>query len=102
MQIKDDKNETLGVYCGPNTGRELRLTGRYAAIIFHSDYSFQERGFLMVFSFNSICKYYKDGAWFCDLLLVINLFNVLNLTNLNFASQVLNITTDIHHPMQKS
>ncbi|KAL9973879.1 hypothetical protein ACROYT_G020385 [Oculina patagonica] len=51
VQITNDKNETLGVYCGSNTGRELPLTGRHAVIIFHSDYSFQKRGFLMVFSF---------------------------------------------------
>lgn len=55
VQITNDKNETVGVYCGSNTGQELRLTGRHVVIVFHSDYSLQERGFLIVFSFSPIC-----------------------------------------------
>lgn len=56
VKIINDKNKTVGVYCGSITGEELRLNGRQVVIIFHSDYSLQERGFLIVFSFNPICK----------------------------------------------
>ena len=56
VKIINDKNTTVGVYCGSITGKELRLNSRQLVIIFHSDYSFEERGFLIVFSFSPICK----------------------------------------------
>ncbi len=65
VKITNDKNETLGVYCGQNAGHELRLTGRHAVIIFHSDYSFQKRGFLLVFSFTPTCKYNQSFFVHC-------------------------------------
>ena len=56
MQIINDKNETIGVYCGSHAGQDLRIDGRYVVMIFHSDYSLQDRGFLIVLRFNAICK----------------------------------------------
>lgn len=56
VKIINDKNTTVGVYCGSITGQELRLNGGQVVIIFHSDYSLQERGFQIVFSFSPVCK----------------------------------------------
>ena len=56
MQIINDKNETIGVYCGSHTGQDLRIDGSYVVIIFHSDYSLQESGFLIELKFSAVCK----------------------------------------------
>ena len=50
-------NETIGAYCGMKTGRNVFVTGEFAVITFHSDYSFERRGFLIFLTFTPISKY---------------------------------------------
>ena len=45
------------MYCGMKTGRNVYLTGEFAVITFHSDYSFERRGFLIFLTFTPIGKY---------------------------------------------
>ncbi|XP_022808840.1 uncharacterized protein LOC111345822 isoform X1 [Stylophora pistillata] len=48
--ISDEKNKTIGIYCGYRTGYQIVLDGKYVVITFHSDYSLQWR-FLLSFNF---------------------------------------------------
>lgn len=58
MKIANENNETLGVYCGYRaTSQEVVVTGGYAVITFHSDYSIEKRGFLFLFTTVPISKY---------------------------------------------
>ena len=50
LKITDEKNRTFEEYCGMKTGRHVYVTGRMAVLTFHSDYSFQRRGFLVLFT----------------------------------------------------
>ena len=50
LKITDEKNNTIEDYCGMKTGRHVYVTGRMAVLTFHSDYSFQRRGFLVLFT----------------------------------------------------
>ena len=52
-------DETIGTFCGMNTGRNIFVTGDFAVITFHSDYSFERRGFLIFLTFTPISKYNK-------------------------------------------
>lgn len=47
VRITNEKSKMFGVFCGriPRPGDEVLVTGEYAVIIFHSDYSLQRRGF---------------------------------------------------------
>ena len=60
MKITNENNETLGVYCGYRANQEVVVTGGYAVITFHSDYSIEERGFLFLFTTVPISKYSKQ------------------------------------------
>ena len=53
----NERNQKFGVYCGLHTGRIILVTGDYAVFIFHSDWSFQERGFQLSFTAAPIGKY---------------------------------------------
>lgn len=57
LKITDEKNRTFEEYCGMKTGRHVYVTGRTAVLTFHSDYSFQRRGFLILFTTVAIGKY---------------------------------------------
>lgn len=50
MKIANENNETFGVYCGYIYDQQVIVTGDYAVITFHSDYSFEEKGFLLLFN----------------------------------------------------
>lgn len=50
MKISNENNETFGVYCGYEIDKQVTVTGEYALITFHSDYSFEEKGFLLLFT----------------------------------------------------
>ena len=57
MKITNEKNKTFGVYCGYHANQQVIVTGDYAIITFHSDYSVEERGFLILFKTVPISKY---------------------------------------------
>ncbi|KAL9964947.1 hypothetical protein ACROYT_G028664 [Oculina patagonica] len=50
LRITNDHNDNLGEYCGMKTGQTVLVTGDYAVLMFHSDSSFQRRGFLLFFT----------------------------------------------------
>lgn len=49
----------FGVFCGQIPGDEVLVTGEYAVITFHSDYSLQRRGFLLSLTFIPLGMYRK-------------------------------------------
>lgn len=49
----------FGVFCGQIPGDEVLVTGEYAVITFHSDYSLQRRGFLLSLAFIPLGMYRK-------------------------------------------
>lgn len=57
LKISNEKNKTFEAYCGVKTGRHVYVTGKVAVLTFHSDYSFQRRGFLVFFTTIPIGKY---------------------------------------------
>ena len=68
VKISNEKNESFGVYCGYESDKEVTVTGEYALITFHSDYSFEEKGFLLLFTAVPIGKwiwshYYLEDSW---------------------------------------
>lgn len=50
LKITNEKKQSFGVYCGEKTGQTVNVTGDYAVITFHSDYSVQRRGFRILFN----------------------------------------------------
>ena len=51
LRITDDSSNTVGTYCGIQTGKSIRVVGAVAVLIFHTDGSVQGRGFEISFSF---------------------------------------------------
>ena len=51
LRIADGSNNTIGTYCGNQTGKSVRVVGSVALLTFHSDGSVQKRGFELSFSF---------------------------------------------------
>ncbi|XP_068730010.1 cubilin-like isoform X3 [Montipora capricornis] len=51
LRISNDRNHTIGTYCSWETGRRVLITSSAAVLSFHSDGSFQYRGFDLSFSF---------------------------------------------------
>ena len=64
MKISNEKKKTFGVYCGQKTGHYVFVTGEVAVITFHSDYSFERRGFLISFTGIPIGKYNHNVTLF--------------------------------------
>ena len=50
LKIINAQNQEYGVYCGDMTGQTVAVTGNYTVLIFHSDSSDQEKGFLLHFT----------------------------------------------------
>ena len=59
LMIKNEKDETFGVYCGFETGKQVVVTGDYVVLEFHADGSIQVKGFLLIFTAVSGGKYHK-------------------------------------------
>ena len=53
LRITDGSNNTIGTYCGIQTGKSVRVFGTVAVLTFHTDGSVQRRGFELSFSFFS-------------------------------------------------
>ncbi|XP_015771316.1 PREDICTED: dorsal-ventral patterning protein tolloid-like isoform X1 [Acropora digitifera] len=51
LRISDDRNKTIGTYCGDQTGERVRVVATVAVLTFRSDSSVQYRGFELIFSF---------------------------------------------------
>ena len=51
LRIANANNNTVGIYCGNQTGKSVRVVGAVAVLIFHTDGSVQSRGFEISFSF---------------------------------------------------
>ena len=51
LRITDGTNNTIGTYCGNQTGKSVRVFGTIAVLTFHTDGSIQRRGFELSFSF---------------------------------------------------
>ena len=51
LRITDDSSNTIGTYCGNQTGKSVRVVGTIATLTFHTDGSVQSRGFELSFSF---------------------------------------------------
>ena len=47
MKITNENGQEFGKYCGEKTGESVVVTGFYAVLTFHSDYSEQTRGFML-------------------------------------------------------
>ena len=52
LRIIDDRSNTIGTYCGDQTGHRVRVIATVAVLTFSSDYSVQYRGFELIFSFS--------------------------------------------------
>ena len=57
LKIFNDKNYTVGKYCGVQSGLNITFTGRYAVLTFHSNDRVTRRGYKLDFSFFSPGKY---------------------------------------------
>ena len=51
LRITDDRNNTIGTFCGQQTGKRAQVVARVAVLTFHSDFIVQYRGFELTFSF---------------------------------------------------
>ncbi|KAK2547668.1 CUB and peptidase domain-containing protein 1 [Acropora cervicornis] len=51
LQITDGNSNVIGIYCGKQTGKSVRVVGTVAVLEFHADGSVQGRGFELSFSF---------------------------------------------------
>ena len=51
LRISDDRNNTIGMYCGDQTGERVRVVATVAVLTFRSDSIVQDRGFELTFSF---------------------------------------------------
>ena len=51
LRITDGNSNTIGTYCGNQTGKTVRVVGTVAVLIFHTDGSVQSRGFELSLSF---------------------------------------------------
>ena len=51
LRITDGNSNTIGTYCGNQTGKSVRVVGTVAVLIFHTDGSIQSSGFELSFSF---------------------------------------------------
>ncbi|XP_074632013.1 cubilin-like isoform X2 [Acropora palmata] len=59
LRIADGSNNTIGTYCGNQTGKSVRVVGSVALLTFHTDGSVQSRGFQLSFSFfrqSPVCR----------------------------------------------
>ena len=52
LRITDDRRNTIGTYCGYQTGQRVRVVATVAVLTFRSDSSVQYRGFELIFSFS--------------------------------------------------
>ena len=51
LRITDGYSNTIGTYCGNQTGKSVRVFGTVAVLIFHTDVSVQSSGFELSFLF---------------------------------------------------
>ena len=49
LKITNDTKLSSGKHCGKKTGKKVEVTGDYAVITFHSDYSEERKGFRIFF-----------------------------------------------------
>ena len=55
--------DEIGLYCGNKTaGQNLRVTGDYVGIMFHSDGEIERRGYLLNFTLVSLSSV-SSGKW---------------------------------------
>ena len=66
LRITDDGSNTVGTYCGNQTGRSVRVVGTVAVLTFHTDGSAQSRGFELSFSFLPISPGELSTHLFCN------------------------------------
>ena len=59
FKVTDDKNNYVTGDCGQSTGKEMFVGGKEALITFHSDGDYQNRGFMLLFTF------IHPSKWFC-------------------------------------
>ena len=59
FKVTDDKNNYVTRDCGQSTGKEMFVGGKEALITFHSDGDYQNRGFMLLFTF------IHPSKWFC-------------------------------------
>ena len=52
LRISDDRNNTIGTYCGNQTGQRVRVVAAVALLTFASDSSVEYRGFELIFFFS--------------------------------------------------
>ena len=52
LRISDDRNNTIGTYCGDQTGERVRVVAAVAVLTFRSNSRVQYRGFVLIFSFS--------------------------------------------------
>ena len=50
MKITNEKDIFFGKYCGKKPGQTTVVTGKYALINFHSDASYEYKGFELYFT----------------------------------------------------
>ena len=59
LKVTDDENNYVTHDCGQSTGKEIFEGGKEALITFHSDGDYQNRGFMLLFTF------IHPSKWFC-------------------------------------
>lgn len=51
LKVSNDREDEFGEYCGTKSGTEVFVTGSFAQLTFHSDFTVQKRGFNISFTF---------------------------------------------------
>ena len=52
LRITDGRRNTIGTYCGVQTGQRVLVVANVAVLTFYSDFSVRYRGFELIFSFS--------------------------------------------------
>ena len=73
LRITDGSGNSIGTYCGYQTGKRVRIVGTVAILIFHTDASVQRLGFELSFStfrqspseFRSVSTVFSALIYFC-------------------------------------
>jgi len=61
LEISDENNAAVDIFCGDGTGKEVLVGGNYAVLRFVSDSSLREKGFEISFKAAKPSKYNQNA-----------------------------------------
>ena len=79
----NDRNHTVGTYCGSQSGKIVYVHGSHAVISFRSDGSVQYRGYELFLSFSSRSN--SKLAFFLFVVVVVVVVVVVKKRNINLS-----------------